>query len=156
MGYQAEGAAPLVKGEPIEKPETIASAIRIGNPASWESAIAARNESGGLIDSVTDDEILSAYEMLASQEGIFCEPASAASLAGLIKTNLINPQSIKDKTIVCVVTGSGLKEPELAEKQFNSKPINIKPELETVKEAINEALVQSFEDDIYKGENWKI
>lgn len=136
MGYQAEGAAPLVKGKPIEKPETIASAIRIGNPASWESAIAARNESGGLIDSVTDDEILSAYEMLASQEGIFCEPASAASLAGLIKTNLINPQSIKDKTIVCVVTGSGLKEPELAEKQFNSKPINIKPELETVKEAI--------------------
>ena len=136
MGYQAEGAAPLVKGEPIEKPETIASAIRIGNPASWESAIAARNESGGLIDSVTDDEILSAYEMLASQEGIFCEPASAASLAGLIKTNLINPQSIKDKTIVCVVTGSGLKESELAEKQFNSKPINIKPELETVKEAI--------------------
>ena len=136
MGYQAAGAAPLVSGKPIEKPETIASAIRIGNPASWESAVSARNESGGSIDSVTDSEILAAYEMLASQEGIFCEPASAASLAGLIKTNLTNPQNIKDKTIVCVVTGSGLKEPELAEKQFNSKPINIKPELETVKKAI--------------------
>ena len=74
--------------------------------------------------------------MLASKEGIFCEPASAASLAGLIKTNLTNPASIKDKTIVCVVTGSGLKEPELAEKQFNSKPIQIKPEIETVKKAI--------------------
>ena len=136
MGYQAAGAAPLVSGQPVEKPETVASAIRIGNPASWESAITARNESNGAIDSVTDQEILSAYEMLASKEGIFCEPASAASLAGLIKTNLTNPASIKDKTIVCVVTGSGLKEPELAEKQFNSKPIQIKPEIETVKKAI--------------------
>ncbi len=136
MGYQAAGAAPLVSGQPVEKPETVASAIRIGNPASWESAITARNESNGAIDSVTDQEILSAYEMLASKEGIFCEPASAASLAGLIKTNLTNPASIKNKTIVCVVTGSGLKEPELAEKQFNSKPIQIKPEIETVKKAI--------------------
>jgi threonine synthase len=136
MGYQAVGAAPLVSGVPVEKPETVASAIRIGNPASWEGAISARNESGGAIDSVTDEEILEAYRLLASKEGIFCEPASAASLAGLIKTNSQNPNSIKSKTIVCVVTGSGLKEPELAEKQFTTKPIQIKPELDIVKETI--------------------
>ena len=84
-GFQAAGAAPLVSGQPVAKPETIATAIRIGNPASWDQAIAARDESGGLIDSVTDEEILAAYHLLASREGIFCEPSSAAGLAGLIK-----------------------------------------------------------------------
>ena len=85
LGFQAAGAAPIVLGHRVEKPETIATAIRIGNPASWKSAEAARDESGGLIDIVTDDEILAAYKLVASHEGVFCEPASAASLAGVIK-----------------------------------------------------------------------
>jgi len=102
-GFEAEGAAAIVKGERIYKPETIATAIRIGNPASWNGAVAARDESGGLIDSVTDDEIIAAYKLLAQKEGVFCEPASAASVAGLIKTlkaGLVE----QDSTIVCVLT----------------------------------------------------
>ena len=82
MGFQAEGAAPIVRGEPVANPQTIASAIRIGNPASWKGALDARDSSGGTIDMVSDDEILESYRLLASQEGIFCEPASAASFAG--------------------------------------------------------------------------
>ena len=85
LGFQAAGAAPIVLGCPVEKPETIATAIRIGNPASWKGAVAARDESGGRIESVTDDEILDAYNLVASSEGVFCEPASAASVAGVIK-----------------------------------------------------------------------
>ena len=108
-GFQAAGAAPLVKGKPVLKPETIATAIRIGNPASWDQAIAARDESGGLIDSVTDEEILSAYHLLASKEGIFCEPSSAAGLAGLIKYKNAGKLP-KDKTIVITCTGNGLKD----------------------------------------------
>ena len=112
-GFQAEGAAPIVQGQIVENPETIASAIRIGNPASWQSAVEARDESGGLIDAVTDEEILAAYKLLARLEGIFCEPASAASVAGLIKSvgsGLIP----RDKTVVCILTGTGLKDPDLA------------------------------------------
>ena len=90
MGFQAEGAAPIVKGEPVEKPETIATAIRIGNPASWQTAVKARDESGGLIDTVTDEEILGAYRLLAKDEGLFVEPASAASVAGLLKLSRKN------------------------------------------------------------------
>jgi threonine synthase len=108
-GFQAAGAAPLVSGKPVEKPETIATAIRIGNPASWDQAIAARNESGGLIDSVTDEEILAAYHLLASKEGIFCEPSSAAGLAGLIKYKNAGKLP-KGKTIVITCTGNGLKD----------------------------------------------
>ncbi len=108
-GFQAAGAAPLVTGKPVAKPETIATAIRIGNPASWDQAIAARDESGGLIDSVTDEEILAAYHLLASKEGIFCEPSSAAGLAGLIKYKNAGKLS-KDKTIVITCTGNGLKD----------------------------------------------
>jgi threonine synthase len=108
-GFQAAGAAPLVSGKPVAKPETIATAIRIGNPASWDQAIAARDESGGLIDSVTDEEILAAYHILASQEGIFCEPSSAAGLAGLIKYKKAGKLP-KDKTIVITCTGNGLKD----------------------------------------------
>jgi threonine synthase len=121
FGWQAAGAAPLVLGEPVPHPETIATAIRIGNPASWDGAIAARDESGGEIDSVTDDEILSAYRLLASLEGVFCEPASAASVAGLLKAvehGLIE----RGETVVCTLTGHGLKDPERAIKEVAVGP----------------------------------
>jgi threonine synthase len=110
MGFQAAGAAPIVKGRIIDKPRTFATAIRIGNPASWQKAVAARDESGGVIDSVTDDEILNAYKLMASKEGVFGEPGSAASLAGLIK---MVKQGMKfiDKKVVCIITGTGLKDP---------------------------------------------
>ncbi|MFH1784473.1 MAG: threonine synthase [bacterium] len=116
MGFQAAGSAPIVKGHPIEKPETIATAIRIGNPASWKQAEAARDESGGVIDMVTDDEIIEAYSMLASLEGVFVEPASASSVAGLKK--YIEKGYFKDKKgkLVCVLTGHGLKDPDRAIK----------------------------------------
>tara|TARA_A100001388_G_C28772616_1_gene504923 strand:+ start:2137 stop:3177 length:1041 start_codon:yes stop_codon:yes gene_type:complete len=112
-GFQAAGAAPLVQGSPVTSPETIATAIRIGNPASWDAAIAARDESDGLIDSVTDDEILSAYRLLASTEGLFCEPSSAAGVAGLLK---VKSQGGLDsgQVIVATLTGNGLKDPQWA------------------------------------------
>jgi threonine synthase len=112
-GFQAEGAAPIVRGHAIEKPETVATAIRIGNPASWEKAVAARDESGGIIDMVSDDEILSAQRIMASEAGVFGEPASAAPLAGLIKLTS-KGQKFTGKVIVCVVTGNGLKDTETA------------------------------------------
>jgi threonine synthase len=112
MGFQAEGAAPIVLGHPIDYPKTIASAIRIGNPASWQGAIMARDQSGGSIDTVTDQDILQAYQELALKEGIFCEPASAASLAGLMKL-VRNGLDLTDKRVVCVITGTGLKDPDL-------------------------------------------
>ena len=112
MGFQAEGAAPIVKNMIIEAPQTIATAIRIGNPASWKQAVAARDESGGIIDSVTDDEILAAYKLMAGKEGVFGEPASAAPLAGLLKM-ISQGKSYKDKRIVCIVTGNGLKDPDI-------------------------------------------
>ncbi len=108
-GFQAAGAAPIVNGEIVKNPETIATAIRIGNPASWKQAIAARDESRGLIDSVTDEEILSAYRKVASEEGIFVEPSSAAGIAGLIKYQK-SGKLPKDKQIVVTVTGNGLKD----------------------------------------------
>jgi len=115
FGFQAAGAAPIVLGHPVEKPETIATAIRIGNPASWKQAVAARDESGGLIETVTDDEIVAAYRDLATRQGIFCEPASAASLAGICK--LAGEGRVpRDATVVCVLTGHGLKDPETAER----------------------------------------
>jgi threonine synthase len=112
-GFQASGAAPFVAGHPIEKPETIATAIRIGKPASWDLAVAARDDSGGLIDAVTDAQILDAYRLLASSEGFFVEPSSAASVAGLLQQadrGLIDAGS----TIVCTVTGNGLKDTQWA------------------------------------------
>jgi threonine synthase len=117
MGFQAALSAPIVLGHIVEKPETIATAIRIGNPASWKSAELARNESLGVIDSVTDDEILEAYKITAKTEGVFCEPASSASIAGLIKYN--KKGFFKDKKkvkIVCILTGHGLKDPDNAIK----------------------------------------
>ena len=112
-GFQAAGAAPLVQGSPVTSPETLATAIRIGNPASWDAAIAARDESDGLIDSVTDDEILAAYRLLASTEGLFCEPSSAAGVAGLLK---VKSQGGLDsgQVIVATLTGNGLKDPQWA------------------------------------------
>lgn len=108
-GFQASGSAPIVRGEIVANPETIATAIRIGNPASWEQAVAARDESGGLIDEVTDDEILEAYRLLASREGLFCEPASAASVAGLLKMHRAGRLD-PGQTVVCTLTGNGLKD----------------------------------------------
>jgi len=113
LGFQAAGAAPLVQGAPVAAPQTVASAIRIGNPASWKSAIAARDESGGSIEAVTDDEILSAYARLAREEGIFCEPASAACVAGVLK-KAASGRGFSGETVVCIITGSGLKDPETA------------------------------------------
>ncbi|MDA0365465.1 MAG: threonine synthase [Chloroflexi bacterium] len=112
-GFQAMGAAPLVLGHRVEHPETIATAIRIGNPASWDGAIDARDASGGAIDAVTDEEILEAYRRLAN-EGVFCEPASAASVAGLLKR--ASTHDLSEATVVCVITGSGLKDPDTALK----------------------------------------
>ena len=115
MGWQAEGAAPIVRGMRIDEPRTIATAIKIGNPASWKSAEAARDESGGIIDMVSDEEILNAYALLSSQEGIFVEPASAASLAGIIKMKE-RRYFQGGETIVCTLTGHGLKDPDRAIK----------------------------------------
>jgi threonine synthase len=112
-GFQAAGAAPLVIGEPVAQPETIATAIRIGNPASWDNAIAARDESHGLIDSVTDQEILAAYHLLAEKEGLFCEPSSASSVAGLLKMHSAG-RVPADSVITCTLTGNGLKDPQWA------------------------------------------
>lgn len=135
MGFQAEGAAPIVIGEPVLEPETIASAIRIGNPASWKHAIKARDESGGSIGSVSDKEILEAYKMLSRREGVFGEPASAASVAGLIKMHS-NGIDFSDSRIVCVITGSGLKDPDLASEQ-NDMPLH---QLPLDMDAMNRAL----------------
>jgi threonine synthase len=116
MGFQAAGAAPLILGHPVDHPETIATAIRIGNPASWDKAIAVRDASQGAFNPVTDDEIIAAYRLLASHEGIFCEPASAASVAGLLK---VKDQVPTGATVVCVLTGNGLKDPDTAIKSSN-------------------------------------
>ena len=109
MGFQAEGAAPIVLNKVVKRPKTVATAIRIGNPASWQNAMAARDESKGIIDCVTDDEIMNAYKLAATKEGIFGEPASAASLAGLIK--MARNENFSGKRVVCIITGTGLKDP---------------------------------------------
>jgi threonine synthase len=130
LGLQAEGAAPIVRGEPIKNPETIATAIRIGNPASWKQAEAARDESGGIIDMVSDREIIEAYKLLAAREGIFAEPASAASIAGLLKLNKKGYFKGQVK-ITCILTGHGLKDPERAIKSVE-EPKVIKPDLDSL------------------------
>lgn len=131
MGFQAEGAAPIVTGEPVEKPETIATAIRIGNPASWSGAIAARDESGGAINAVSDDDIFEAYRRLARTEGIFCEPASAASVAGLVQ-HVQSGADLRDATVVCVITGNGLKDPEIAQRLEDVPPQQAPADFESV------------------------
>jgi len=134
MGFQAEGAAPIVCGHVIKQPETVASAIRIGNPASWQKAAAARDESGGIIDMVSDNEILAAQRLMAVKGGVFGEPASAASLAGLIK--LARKEAVfSRKKIVCVVTGTGLKDTDIALK--NAEPfLELPPDLAAVEQAL--------------------
>lgn len=117
LGFQARGASPIVKGKPVKNPKTIATAIRIGNPASWQQAVSARDESRGRIEAVSDAQILSAYKLLAQQEGVFVEPASAASLAGLFllrKKGFFNSYKGKKIVIVCTLTGHGLKDPQIA------------------------------------------
>ena len=131
MGFQAAGAAPIVRGMPIPNPETIATAIRIGNPASWEQAEVARDESGGLIDMVDDNEIVDAYLRLAREEGIFCEPASSASVAGLLKLSELDVD-LTGKTIVCVITGNGLKDPGTAEKRALVELEYVEPDVGSV------------------------
>jgi len=127
MGFQAEGAAPIVRGYVIEKPETVASAIRIGNPASWQKAAAARDESDGVIDMVSDEAILAAQRLIATKGGVFGEPASAASLAGLVKLSQ-KGMDFSQSRVVCVVTGTGLKDTETAVKDaepFLELPANL-------------------------------
>jgi len=133
MGFQAAGAAPIVLGKPVKSPRTIATAIRIGNPASWQKAVAARDESGGIIDSVTDEEILNAYKLAASKDGIFGEPASAASIAGLIKWT--RKEDLSHKRVVCVITGNGLKDPGTPVK-YAQAPIELPADLARVEETL--------------------
>jgi len=131
-GFQAEGAAPIVYGEIFDEPETIATAIRIGNPASWAGAVAARDESGGRIEAVTDDEILDAYRFLSEKVGVFCEPASAAGVAGIMKF----ADDLPEGDIVCTVTGHGLKDPDTASAGLEFPPV-VPPTLEAVATALN-------------------
>jgi threonine synthase len=140
LGFQAEGSAPIVLNKVVKDPHTVATAIKIGNPASWKQAVAARDESGGLIDSVTDDEILFAYRFLGENDGIFCEPASAASVAGiikLVKRNYFQP----DVMIVATLTGHGLKDPDLA-LSFIDEVKSVKPELKSIEEILKQNNIQ--------------
>ncbi len=134
MGFQAAGAAPIVRGTPVADPKTVASAIRIGNPASWQSATAARDESGGAIQAVTDDEILEAQRLMAAEDGIFCEPASAASVAGLLKLRR-DGLNLQEMTVVCVITGSGLKDPDTA-MQTTPRLIHLPADLAAIERAL--------------------
>ncbi|MFC1939707.1 threonine synthase [Chloroflexota bacterium] len=134
MGFQAEGAAPIVRDHIVKKPQTIATAIRIGNPASWQKAVAARDESGGIIDMVSDDEIMAAHQLMAAKGGIFGEPASAASLAGLVKLSQ-KGTDFSSKRVVCVVTGTGLKDTEAVLKK--AEPfLELPADLATVEQAL--------------------
>ena len=133
-GFQAAGAAPIVQNQQVPDPQTVASAIRIGNPASWKGAVNARDQSSGLIASVTDDEILEAYELLARREGLFVEPASAASLAGLRK---ITKQGLSAGGVgVAILTGNGLKDPETASKFEPSAQMKLPDSLEAAAETL--------------------
>jgi len=136
LGFQAAGSAPIVLGHPVKHPETIATAIRIGNPASWESAVNAANESGGKIDMVTDEEILKAYKILAGHSGIFAEPASAASIAGLLKYTAQGYfKKSAEARVVCTLTGHGLKDPNIAIKNIQ-EPQKLEPDLKKILKAI--------------------
>lgn len=133
LGFQAEGSAPIVLGHPVKDPKTIATAIKIGNPASWKQAEAARDESGGLIDMVSDDDILAAYKLLASKEGVFVEPASAASVAGIFKLhkNGYFKDTRSRMRVVCVLTGHGLKDPDRAIASVE-KPVVLEPDQKAI------------------------
>jgi threonine synthase len=130
LGFQAAGAAPLVHGKPVEHPETVASAIRIGNPARWEDAMGAMTASGGVVRAVTDEQILAAYRLLASTEGIFCEPASAAAVAGLLAFGARDA-----RRVACVLTGHGLKDPQTALSEVGAV-VPCPPELGALERAV--------------------
>lgn len=134
-GYQAAGAAPFLRGHPVENPETVATAIRIGNPQSWDGAITAKNESGGWFDEFSDEEILEAQKMLANREGVFCEPASATSFAGAMR-DIKSGKIPEGSKITCTLTGNGLKDPDTAIKQSSGGMITVDATLEAVKDAI--------------------
>jgi threonine synthase len=134
-GYQAAGAAPFVLGHPVDKPETVATAIRIGNPQSWEGAWKAQKESGGWFDKFSDADILAAQKLLADKEGIFCEPASAISVAGAL-ADIRSGKIPESSRIVCTLTGNGLKDPDTAIAQCTEKPATVAAELDAVKKAI--------------------
>ena len=138
VGYQASGAAPFVLGEMIDDPETVATAIRIGRPQSWQSAWGAKDASGGWFDKCSDDQILAAQKVLAEQEGIFCEPASAVSVAGLLQ-DIGSGKISSGSQIVCTVTGHGLKDPDTAIKQ-SAAPVTVKPTMAAVKRVILDSL----------------
>ncbi len=131
LGFQAEGAAPIVLGHPIEAPETIATAIRIGNPASWQQAVVARDESGGLIEAVSDEEIMEAQSMIVRMEGVFCEPASAAGVAG-VRRMAGDGRIGSEETVVCVLTGHGLKDPDAVQAEEGSLT-PVAPELDAIR-----------------------
>jgi len=135
IGFEAEGAAAIVRGEPIKNPETVATAIRIGNPATWQGAVAAANDSGGQINFVTDEQILHAYRTIAAREGIFAEPASAASIAGVMKLKR-EGYFEKGQTVVCVLTGHGLKDPNIAIKSVSAEPMVVQDSEQAVMDAI--------------------
>ena len=135
MGWQAAGAAPIVDGHPVEKPDTVASAIRIGNPASWQGALSAVKESSGHVDKVTDDEILAAYKLVARTDGIFAEPASCAPLAGLIRS--VKAGAVPAGSVItATMTGHGLKDPDNAIKAADSEPVVVAPKKEAVMKVI--------------------
>jgi len=133
LGFQAAGAAPIVNGAPVEAPETVATAIRIGNPASWAGAVAARDESGGLIEAVTDAQILEMQLRIARSEGIFCEPASAAGVAGVARL-AAERRLHRSETVVCILTGHGLKDPEIV--RAGELPDPISPTFDAIRKAI--------------------
>jgi threonine synthase len=135
LGYQASGSAPFLRGHPVEKPETVATAIRIGNPQSWDYALAASRESNGWFDEFTDEQILAAQKIIAEQEGLFCEPASAISIAGAMK-DIKSGKIPEGSCVVCTLTGHGLKDPDTAIQQCTGPVIKIEPELDQVKAAI--------------------
>jgi threonine synthase len=135
LGFEAAGAAPIVRNEVVANPETVATAIRIGNPASWELATEARDQSGGTIDCVTDEEILDAYQLLAQREGLFVEPASAASVAGLRKLVGTGQLDLAGRTVVCILTGNGLKDPDRA-VLLSGDAARVDPDLVAVERAL--------------------
>jgi threonine synthase len=141
LGYQASGAAPIVRGRPVENPETVATAIRIGNPVSWQQAVAASRESGGWFAECTDEEILRVQKLLAQTEGIFCEPASAIALAGLLKDLELGKVG-EGSTVVCTLTGHGLKDPDTAIAQ-SAKPVTVDAELKAIERVIRDHMPRS-------------
>ncbi|HHH13688.1 MAG TPA: pyridoxal-phosphate dependent enzyme, partial [Thiolapillus brandeum] len=135
VGYQAAGSAPFLRGGPVDNPETVATAIRIGHPQSWDKAWNAQKASDGWFDECTDEEILAAQKLLAEKEGVFCEPASATSLAGAMR-DIRSGKIPEGSRVVCTLTGNGLKDPDTAIRQCTAEPIVIEAKLAAVKDAI--------------------